>query len=105
MSKTDRAHIQGIVVAKSIDGEIVGLGLCSFLNVASSAGCWPELQARTAVQGARSERPATVAQGSDLLRVAAESDQIFAPLGGGSGVGFERPSLRHEPKFLMIWGP
>ena len=24
MSKTDRAHIEGIVVAKSIDGEIVG---------------------------------------------------------------------------------
>ena len=25
MSKTDRAHIEGIVVAKSIDGEIVGM--------------------------------------------------------------------------------
>ena len=24
MSKTDRAHMEGIVVAKSVDGEIVG---------------------------------------------------------------------------------
>ena len=28
MSKTDRAHIEGIVVAKSIDGEIVGGSPC-----------------------------------------------------------------------------